>query len=93
MRTFKRKISRGFYSPQQLNNAAKAEESVITAAEKKIVSERFFFSMGYAAPRQVFSPMQEDCLKKYLLQIASIFYGYFPRDGWAVEFNIKSPVS
>lgn len=90
MRTYKRK------NTEDLNNAANAVndegKSVNAAAEefgiKRMTLPRFLkklskggnSSMGYTAPRQVFSPTQEDSLKKYLLQMASIFYGYSPRD-------------
>lgn len=115
MRTYKRKTSRGSYSTQQLNDAANAVnegKSVNAAAKefdvkrmtltrfmKKSESERGDPSMGYVKPRQVFTPEQEDSLKTYLLQMASIFYGYSPKDvrrlayECAVKFRIKIPAS
>lgn len=115
MRTYKRKTSRGMYSTQQLNDAANAVKdgkSVNAAAKefgikrmtltrfiKKSESERVVPSMGYVTPRQVFSPELENSLKNYLLQMASIFYGYSPKDvrrlayECAVKFGIKIPAS
>ena len=116
MRTYKRKTSRGCYTTQDLNDAAKCVnnegKSVNAAAKefgikrmtltrflKKLESEGGNSSMGYATPRQVFSPSQEDTLKKYLLQMASIFYGYSPKEvrrlayECAVKFGIQIPSS
>lgn len=96
MRTYKRKTTRCSYTTEDLKNAAKAvndEGKSINAAAKEFGIKRMTLtrflkklnedgdsSMGYATPRQVFSPTQEDSLKKYLLQMASIFYGYSPKD-------------
>lgn len=116
MRTYNRKTSRGSYTTQDLNDAAKAVndegKSVNAAAKefgikrmtltrflKKLESEGDVSSMGYATPRQVFFSSQEDSLRKYLLQMASIFYGYSPKDvrrlayECAAKFDIKIPPS
>lgn len=115
MRTYKRKTTRCFYTTEDLKNAAKAvndEEKSVNAAAKefgikrmtltrflKKINEGGDSSMGYAKPRQVFSPTQEDSLKKYLLQMASIFYGYSPKDvrrlayECAAKFGIEIPPS
>ena len=37
-------------------------------------------SMGYSKPRLIFPQVQENSLKNYLLQMASTFYGYTPKD-------------
>ena len=55
--------------------------------------------MGYSKPRLIFPQEQESSLKKYLLQMASIFYGYTPKDvrclvyECAVQYKIKIPES
>ena len=55
--------------------------------------------MGYSKPRLIFPQEQESSLKNYLLQMASIFYGYTPKDvrclvyECAVQYKIKIPES
>ena len=55
--------------------------------------------MGYSKPRLIFSQEQESALKNYLLQMASIFYGYTPKDvrslayECALQYKIKIPES
>ncbi|KAF2886623.1 hypothetical protein ILUMI_19550, partial [Ignelater luminosus] len=74
---------RSSISSQQLNAAAKEfdiKQITLIRFIKKLKSESGTLSMGYAAPRQVFSSEQEDSLKKYLSQMASIVYGYSPKD-------------
>lgn len=115
MRTYKRKTPRGSYTTQDLHDAAKAvndEGKSVNATAKEFGIKRMTWtrylkklasvgdpSMGYAKPRQVFSPTQEESLKKYLLQMASIFYGYSPKDvrrlayECAVKFGITIPSS
>lgn len=82
-------------------NAAAIEYGVkrmtLTRYLKKQETEGDNASMGYVAPRQVFSSFQENSLKNYLLQMASIFYGYSPKDvrrlayECAVKFGVKIP--
>ncbi|XP_014360249.2 uncharacterized protein LOC106712268 [Papilio machaon] len=115
MRTYKRKTTRCSYTTEDLKNAVKAvndEGKSVNAAAKKFGIKRMTLtrflkklneggdsSMGYTTPRQIFSPTQEDSLKKYLLQMASIFYGYSPKDvrrlayECAAKFDIKIPPS
>lgn len=115
MRTYKRKTTRCSYTTEDLKNAAKAvndERKSVNAAAKEFGIKRMTLtrflkklneggdsSMGYATPRQVFSHTQEDSLKKYLLQMASIFYGYSPKDvrrlayECAAKFSIEIPPS
>ncbi|XP_064075658.1 uncharacterized protein LOC135194277 [Vanessa tameamea] len=115
MRTYKRKTTRRSYTTEDLKNAAKAvnhEGKSVNATAKEFGIKRMTLtrylkrlneggdsSMGYATPRQVFSSTQEDSLKKYLLQIASIFYGYSPKDvrrlayECANKFEIEIPPS
>lgn len=115
MRTYRRKTTRCSYTTEDLKNAAKAvndEDKSVNAAAKefgikwmtltrflKKINEGGDSSMGYAKPRQVFSPTQEDSLKKYLLQMESIFYGYSPKDvrrlayECAAKFGIEIPPS
>ncbi|KAK2577549.1 hypothetical protein KPH14_012889, partial [Odynerus spinipes] len=87
---------------KSVNAAAKEfgiKRMTLTRFIKKLKSESGVSSMGYAAPRQIFSSIQEDSLKKYLLQMASIFYGYSPKDTrrlayeCAVNFGIKIPAT
>ena len=55
--------------------------------------------MGYSKPWLIFPQEQESSLKNYLFQIASIFYGYTPKDvrclvyECAVQYKIKIPES
>ncbi|XP_023312440.1 uncharacterized protein LOC111692606, partial [Anoplophora glabripennis] len=115
MRTYKRKTTRCSYTTEDLSNAAKAvndEGKSVNAAAKefgikrmtltrfsKILNEGGDSSMGYATPRRVFSPTQEESLKNYLLQMASIFYGYSPKDvrrlayECSAKFSIEIPPS
>ncbi|XP_034936448.1 uncharacterized protein [Chelonus insularis] len=115
MRIYKSKTTRCSYATEDLKNAARAVndggKSVNAAANqfgiKRMTLTRFLkklneggdLSMGYATLRQVFSSTQEDSLKKYLLQMASIFYGYSPKDvrrlayECAAKFGIKIPPS
>lgn len=87
---------------KSVNAAAKEfgiKRMTLTRFLKKLESEGDVSSMGYATPRQVFSSSQEDSLRKYLLQMASIFYGYSPKDvrrlayECAAKFDIKIPPS
>ncbi|XP_065673986.1 uncharacterized protein LOC136090937 [Hydra vulgaris] len=92
MCNYKRKTSNGAFTSQKLSDAAssvlKGKKSV-TAAAKEFDIERMtltryilklnsdcYASMGYSKPRLIFSQKQESALKIYLLQMASIFYGY-----------------
>ncbi|KAJ8728917.1 hypothetical protein PYW07_006613 [Mythimna separata] len=110
-----RKTTRCSYTTEDLQNAAKAvkdEGKSVNATAKEFSIKRMTFSrylkklneggdssMSYATPRQVFSSTQEDSLKKYLLQMASIFYGYSPKDvrrlayECANKFEIEIPPS
>ena len=51
--------------------------------------------MGYSNPRLIFPQEQESSLKNYLLQMASVFYRYTPKDvhclvhECAVQYKIK----
>lgn len=84
-------------------NAASKEYNVkrmtLTRYLAKLTSDGVTPSMGYKAPRKVFSEDQEKSLKDYLLQMASIFYGYSPKDvrrlayECAVKYNIKIPAT
>ncbi|KAF2880787.1 hypothetical protein ILUMI_25385 [Ignelater luminosus] len=87
---------------KSVNAAAKEfdiKRMTLTRFIKKLKSESGTPPMGYAAPSQAFSSEQKDFLKKYLLQMASIFYGYSPKDvrchayECAVAFGIKIPVT
>ena len=55
--------------------------------------------MGYSKPRLTFPQEQESSLKNCLLQMASLFYGYTPKDvrclvyECAVQYKIKLPES
>ena len=55
--------------------------------------------MGYSKPGLIFPQEQESSLKNYLLQMASIFYGYTPKHvrclvyECAVQYKIKIPES
>ena len=114
MRTYKRKTSYGTFTSQQLSDAVRSvlegKKSVSVAAKefniKVMTLTRYisklnsggFPSMGYSKPRLIFSQEQESSLKNYLLQMASIFYGY-PKDvrclayECAVQYKIKIPES
>jgi len=109
MRTYKRKTTRCSYTTEDLKNAAKVvndEGKSVNAAAKEFGIKRMTLtrflkklnkdgdsSMGYATPRQVFSSTQEDSLKKYLLQMASIFYGYSPKDVRRLAYPKKITLS
>ena len=101
----------GVFTGQQLSDAARSvlegKKSVSAAAKefniKRMTLTRYisklnsggFPSMGYSKPRLIFSQEQESFLKNYLLQMASIFYGYTPKDvsclayECAVQYKIR----